>query len=192
MAKKIFVSGFSGIGKSYFTKTVSEKFNLSLIKEVIREEEVRCQATYLEKYIEIHTNKKLNNFICDRTVIDVLIWNRYDIKNINSDSMIKPDLVIIPPNPDMDYIMENIEYWLIDPVRLVSYNTKYNIELQNIPKNRICELLFADFVLEKNLLELYYQQFDWSYYSIRDFNPRNYLNWQVKAIDYLENFIKNI
>jgi hypothetical protein len=186
----IYVSGYSGVGKSKFCSEMSEQHSLPLVKEVIRKNQNESQLFFYNEYLRIHHEKK-GLFISDRSVVDVACWNSIDsVFDDLKDTRI-PDLVLIPSPPKLKWVIDNIEFWKNDPVRKRAFYDKLDLESEK----EVSDLVYATLICRQfrldfsNILDVY-DTLGWKV-DVCQGEDENYFSWQDKGREFVESFLKS-
>lgn len=179
--KQIFICGNSGTGKTTFCNLVSETYKeLKYVKEIIRRMPNSSQLSYLLAYNDIH---KLNNIISDRSILDVIIFNAYnlDVLNYIKNTFKKPSIVIVTPDITEQRISSTIATWVNDEVRLKAYLAKFNKDADFVPtdfrdREWFIHELYKTFHEERNKIINCLEFVNWNY-ILAESKSEDYYSW---------------
>lgn len=188
----IYVSGFAGAGKTTLCADVAEEFKIEHKTEVIRTRlttgKVTNQKQFLNAYLDIHRENTKKQFICDRAVGDVLVWNGWSLSKKTAKELHAPSLVIVPEPPPMEWIEQNGDIWFNDPVRMTTHIRKWNTignssksAMNKQFKKRFVRTLYYQSMFEFEQLVNFYTKMDWPLAVIPA--QEDFLYWQDLAKD---------
>jgi len=191
---KIFVSGFSAVGKSTFVNRIAYELGYQKFDEIIRTRRKTdsqvSQENFYNAYLAFHKNPDLVDFVCDRTIVDCAVWNDIPIKKVQDDlgdSYSKPDLVIIPELPTVTWLYDHHHLFLDDPVRAQAYTDRLGLSKDKVDWTSTVEikhfiqLVHNTFKRDELKMMQYYRVLDW---PVHVASP-NYFSWHDTAIGYV-------
>ena len=192
----IYISGGSGTGKTTFCTKMSAHYGVPLIINVIRDIHTKSpyvshlprnerQFVYALEYIKVHHSTNPENFLSDRSLLNVLAFWKVQpevIGFLGLENKI-PDLVIILPIPAFSWYQENISCFM-DPIRIDTYKQRAGVTKAKLSETDIATLFYEEdramFELMKKMCEIV----KWPYWvpELDRENPENYrTHWQQQA-----------